>query len=343
MSIKVSVIIPVYNAEKYITQCIESLLDQTLDDCEFIFINDGSEDKSLLIIEKYKVLDPRIKLINQENQGVSMARNSGLQLATGEYVGFVDADDYVEKDMYEKLYNSAKQDDCDVIISNFESEIDGHQVITIYTFPIDVVQNKSFIEQIILPYFIKANNLNTACNKLYRNKLLKENKILFPEKVPLGEDGLFNMEVMSNANYIRYIDFTGYHYREVEGSATRNIVKNDYFRRAMEVYHMRLPQQYLDKIDKNKIQKLKSEKLINTVISYIYAYFIPTRDLSFLKRFCYVNNMIQNNYVRESLLVYDDEHYKKLGRYEKLIFYLIKKKSPVGLFFATTYSRLRNS
>ncbi|MES9697320.1 glycosyltransferase [Bacillus sp. JJ927] len=103
-----SVIIPVYNAEKYITQCIESLLNQTLRECEFIFINDGSTDNSEKIIEDYKKINDRITLINQENQGVSIARNRGLDVSTGEYVGFVDADDYIEKDMYEMLYNAAK-------------------------------------------------------------------------------------------------------------------------------------------------------------------------------------------------------------------------------------------
>src|SRR6476646_4070363 len=98
MSQKVSVIIPVYNAGKYITRCIESLLNQTLQECEFIFINDGSIDDSREIIEGYKQVDDRIILINQVNQGVSIARNKGLYLAAGEYVGFVDADDCIEKD-----------------------------------------------------------------------------------------------------------------------------------------------------------------------------------------------------------------------------------------------------
>ena len=135
MGIKVSVIIPVYNAEKYITECIESLLNQTLQQCEFIFVNDGSKDHSGAIIDEFKKKDSRIILINQENQGVSMARNNGLKAASGEYVGFVDADDYIENDMYETMYNHAKQDECDAVISNLESEMEGRKFISNYPFP----------------------------------------------------------------------------------------------------------------------------------------------------------------------------------------------------------------
>jgi glycosyltransferase involved in cell wall biosynthesis len=245
MSLKVSVIIPVYNAEKYINQCIESLINQTLQECEFIFINDGSKDESQQIIENYQKLDVRIKLINQENQGVSIARNVGLRIAKGEYIGFVDADDFIEKKMYEILYTTAKQNDSDVIISNFESEIEGHKINTKYPFPIEVTLNNDYINEEILPYFLKEDNLNTGCNKIYKNKVIRENNLKFPEKVPLGEDGLFNMCFFSFADTMKYIDYTGYFYREVEGSATRNITGMDYFNRAIEVYNMKVPAIYI--------------------------------------------------------------------------------------------------
>ena len=120
LEIKISVVIPVYNAEEYIIECIESLLGQTLKECEFIFVNDGSNDGSQQIIERYKLLDSRIKLINQENQGVSCARNNGLKIALGEYIGFVDADDFIEEEMYEVLYDSIKSDNSDSVISNYK-------------------------------------------------------------------------------------------------------------------------------------------------------------------------------------------------------------------------------
>ncbi|MFP3123365.1 glycosyltransferase [Ectobacillus funiculus] len=342
MSRKVSVIIPVYNAERYITQCIESLLSQTLLECEFIFVNDGSKDNSRQIIENYTKLDDRVKLINQKNQGVSIARNVGLLSAIGEYVGFVDADDYIERDMYEILYNSAKQSDCDIVVSNFESEIEGHTVITKYPFPVDTVLKRDYIEEEILPYFLKTDDLNTACNKIYRNKVIKENNVKFPDKVALGEDGMFNMRFFSNATIMKYIDYTGYHYREVVGSATRNISEKDYFSRALEVYNLELPEIYSGRTDKEKVRQLKSIKLLNSVISYIHIYFMPSKDVSFNKRYKYVKNMIGNKHIRESLPIYYSELYSALGRYEKCVIDLIKRKSTLGLYCVTVYSRFRN-
>ncbi|SEC07556.1 glycosyltransferase [Paenibacillus sp. GP183] len=342
MSQKVSVIIPVYNAERYIASCLESLLSQTLQECEFIFINDGSKDNSRQIIEKYQRADQRIKLINQENEGVSSARNVGLNEAAGEYIGFVDADDYIEHEMYETLYNAAKQSNCDVVISNFESELEGHKVITRYPFPIETVLKKDFLEEEILPYFLKADNLNTAWNKIYKTEVIKENHIKFPSKVALGEDGIFNMKFFSHANLTKYIDYTGYHYRKVTGSATRNLSEKDYFKRALEVYHLELPEVYDGKTDRVKMRQFKSIKLINSVMSYIHLYFTPTKEVSFGKRYIYVKNMIGNQYVREALPIYYNEIYHSLGRYEKFIADKIRNKSILGLYCAVAYSRVRN-
>ncbi|MDF0727762.1 glycosyltransferase [Cytobacillus sp. S13-E01] len=342
MRVKVSVVIPVYNAEKYIAQCIESLLDQTLKECEFIFINDGSTDTSRKIIESYKVFDSRIKLFNQYNKGVSVARNKGIELAVGDFIGFVDADDYIEKDMYERLYVAGIESDCDLVISNFVSEIEGHRVITKYPFETETPLNKNYIEDEVLLYFIKSDNLNTACNKIYKLQVIRENKAFFPEKVPLGEDGIFNIHIFSRATIIKYIDYTGYHYREVAGSATRDISKNDYFSRALEVYKLNLLQVYKEKYDKVVIQQLKSIRLINSVVSYIYIYFKPSKIVSFNYRFQYVNYMVNNKHVREALLYYNSENHMSLSRYQKFVLTMIKRKSVVGLFLATTYIRFRN-
>lgn len=339
---RVSVIIPFYNVENYITQCIESLLCQELDDCEFIFVNDGSKDNSRQIVEKYKKLDRRILLINQENQGVSMARNTGLSVAVGEYIGFVDADDEIEKDMYRILFESAKQSDCDVVISNLESEIEGHKVITKYPFPVDVLLKEDFIKQEILQYFLMSDQLNTVSNKIYKQIVIRNNKISFPEKVALGEDGLFNMQFFSNAKIARYIEYTGYHYREVPGSATRNILEKDYFNRALEVFTSKYPEKYLEKISDPKIQRLKSIKLIKSVMSYVHIYFTPSEELSFCKRCQWIRKMLTHKYVRRAITDCYNEIYSSAGRYEKFIIDMIKRQSILGLYCAVSYSRFKN-
>lgn len=111
---KVSVIIPVYNVEKYLKQCLDSVVNQTLQDIEIICVNDGSTDNSLKILEEYAQKDNRIIIISQENQGQSVARNIALEKATGEYVGFVDSDDYIDSNFYEELYRHAKKNNTDI-------------------------------------------------------------------------------------------------------------------------------------------------------------------------------------------------------------------------------------
>lgn len=343
MNMKVSVIIPVYNAEKYITECVGSLLNQTLKQCEFIFVNDGSTDQSGTIIEEFKKKDSRIILINQENQGVSIARNNGLKIASGEYVGFVDADDYIEIDMFETMYHAAKENDCDTVVSNFERELDGHFVKTRYIFPYEVSLTKKYISEEIIPYFLKTEDLNSIWNKIYRNKIIKQNNLRFPPNIDLGEDARFNIHFFSIASSAKFIDYCGYHYREVLGSATRDISKKDYFQKALEEYTLEIPEIEKFNLDKRKIKKLKSIKLINSVLSYIHLYFTPSNGLSIREKFNYVSYMIKSDIVREALQIYNGEYFSELGRYEKVLIKLVEKNFIIGLYVVTAYSRVRNN
>jgi glycosyltransferase involved in cell wall biosynthesis len=342
MELKVSVIIPVYNAEKYIQECIQSLLNQKIKECEFIFIDDGSTDKSREIIETYKNKDNRIILVSQENKGVSVARNQGLRIAIGEYIGFVDADDYVDDDMFLVLYEAARQENFDVIICNIESEMNGKKFKTTYPFPLNQRLTGDYIENELIPYFFRMDNLNSVVNKIYKNKIIKEKGLEFPIGVALGEDGLFNMHFFSHTKVAKYINYNGYHYREVKGSATRNIASKDYFKRALDVYHMKFPAKITEKIPSEKIKILKSTKFINSVISYIHLYLEPSKEVSFKKRYQFVKNMIHNQDVREALEVYCLETESSLGRYERFIVKMIHKKSAAALYFASAYSRFRN-
>ena len=341
MSVKVSVIIPVHNAEKYIRECIESLLNQTLQQCEFIFINDGSADNSEQIINEYKKIDNRIMLINQENNGVSTARNTGLYRASGEYIGFVDSDDYVELDMYEQLYTKAKEYNCDVVFCNYESEIEGHKLITDYSFPKNNLLDADFIDRTILPYFIKEENFNTVWNKIYKNKIIQEKYITFPPNMDLGEDGMFNIYFFNNAKKTVYLDYTGYHYREVAGSATRNLKKN-YFQQSLDVYNMELPDQIQNKINIHTIKQFKSIKLIKSTIAYIHIYFQPSKEVSFLKRYLFIKKMISDKSVQESLSYYYIENQSGLVSYERALIYAIRKRLTIILYLITAYSRARN-
>jgi glycosyltransferase involved in cell wall biosynthesis len=331
----------VYNAEKYLAECIESLVSQTLKECEFIFVNDGSSDRSREIIDEYKKKDSRIILINQVNQGVSIARNQGLKTAIGEYVGFVDADDFVAKDMYETLYRTAKNGICDVVFSNLNSEMEGKKVVINYPFQKDILLDKEYIRKNILLHFIKEENMNSVCNKIYRNSLVKDNKIEFPERVALGEDGMFNVHFFSIAYNATYLNYGGYYYREVAGSATRNFLDHDYFQRSLEAYSMEIPEVYKQIIDKQEIQKLKSIKLMNSILGYIYQAISSNSNLK--QKYQYIHRVITNEHVRESLPIYYQKFYGSSGLYQRSVLTMIKIKSVLGLYIITLYSHLRNN
>lgn len=226
--VKVSVIIPVYNVEVYLRKCLDTLINQTLKDIEYICINDGSTDNSLLILEEYAQKDSRFIIINQENQGQGAARNKGLEFVKGEYIGFVDPDDWIESDMYEEMYNKAKKYDVDIIECNrnfyrnnlLEKKEDNQKLIYKNT-------NQEIIyENIYQPLTFFENFLDvysgSVLNKLFKTEFIKKNNILF-SKGRMIEDVVFFLSALaSNPKYMN-IDKYYYCYNLRVGSSVNSI------------------------------------------------------------------------------------------------------------------------
>ena len=166
---KVSIIVPFYNVEDYIERCLDSLVNQTLREIEIILVNDGSKDKSADIAFKYLNKYPdKIKYVEKINGGLSDARNYGMEYATGEYIAFIDSDDYVERDMYEKMYSVAKRENSDMVECDFYWEYQNKSKVDCgkkYT------NKKEMIEKIRV----------VAWNKLIRRKILEKSNIKFPK------------------------------------------------------------------------------------------------------------------------------------------------------------------
>ena len=299
MSVKVSVIIPVYNSENYLEECVQSLLNQSLKECEFIFINDGSTDNSYNILKKYEALDKRVLILNQENKGVSIARNNGLAKARGSFVGFVDSDDTVESEYFETLFEAGIKNNVDVVMVDWNTIKNNACKKFEYKFDENKLLNKQYIEENILPLFIKEDSLNAIWNKLYKRELIEKFNINFPEGVALGEDGIFNIRFFTYAKSAFYLKYSGYNYREVEGSATRNIVEKDYFKNSLEVYKNDIKEFKQWNIDIKDIDRYKADKLINSVMSYAYLYFDSNEQLTLGERYKYVNKMIKTKEVNE--------------------------------------------
>ncbi len=227
--IKVSIIIPVYNTAKYLRQCLDSIKNQTLKEIEIICINDGSSDNSLEILNEYAENDNRFIILSQKNQGQSTARNTGLKAAKGEYIGFVDSDDYIDIAMFEKLYNNVKENDSEITMCSFYTYNDkttylnpSDRYMTLDLFP------ESF-DNIVFSYKDTSKFLFricvSPCNKIYKNSLFREYNIKFPEGLYF-EDNVFFYEIYLQAKKISLIRDRLYYYRII--SETSTVSGNEY-------------------------------------------------------------------------------------------------------------------
>lgn len=184
--IKISIIIPVYNAEKYLEQCLESVITQSLKEIEIICVNDGSTDNSLQILEKYSRKDNRIIIINQENGGASKARNSALQIAKGEYCLNIDSDDWINEEYFKSLYNKAKSKNLDILISDMNFiELNNESIYQkdLKILDTDLISGKEYIQ-----IFLKENFYGYTWNKLIKRELYTKNNIKYNEKIFMFED-----------------------------------------------------------------------------------------------------------------------------------------------------------
>ena len=211
----VSVIVPVYNIEKYIGRCIESIRSQTYADLEIILVDDGSTDSSGTICDEYAGKDSRIKVIHQKNGGVSSARNRGLDAATGDYIGFVDGDDYIDRRMYANLISKFLRDDVDIAITGFAVESTPGNFIRHCTEEGEIVLSRS--EQLTC---LMKNRLYSCscCDKLFRRELLEN--IRFDCKITNYEDYLFLYQVMKRSSRAVFSSELSYYYCSNSASAT---------------------------------------------------------------------------------------------------------------------------
>ena len=267
---KVSVIVPIYNVEKYLEKCINSLLSQTLEDIQIILVNDGSKDNSGNIAKEYeKNNKDRVIYVEKENGGLSDARNYGLKYATGDFIAFLDSDDYIEKNAYEEMYNKAIEENADYVECDF-----------IWEFPNKIRVDKQY------PYKNKKEMLSfvrvVAWNKLIKRQLITDNNLEFPKGLRY-EDVEFTYKLIPFINKFAYVDKSFIHYVQREGSIAN--VQNE---RTAEIFTV------LD----NVIEFYKENNIYDEYrdeLEYNYARYLLC---SSLKRMC----KIKDKTIREKLL-----------------------------------------
>lgn len=229
----ISVIIPMYNAEKYIGKLLKCLKEQTYNNLEIIIVNDGSTDNSLEIVEKFQKEDKRINIVNIKNNGVGNARNVGIKMANGSYITFLDADDYIEPNMYEEIVKKMKETNVEILRCNFIKEDENGNVIKSNNDLMDLsnkVLNKSEINNKLLLNIFEDKLPTYVCLLFAKTEIIK-NKLEFRTDIRMMEDLIFCLELYMSINQIYLFDFKCYHYIRYGESSTRarkNLIRNYY-------------------------------------------------------------------------------------------------------------------
>ncbi|MBO4956650.1 MAG: glycosyltransferase [Rickettsiales bacterium] len=312
-NISVSIIVPVYNVEQYLERCLNSLINQTLQNIEIICINDGSMDNSLSILKQYAEKDKRIKIIDQENQGVSVARNNGIEASQGEYIGFVDSDDYVDLDFFENLYNKAKKEDADIVEAKY--------------YKIKKLKNNS-------QKLINRSGIYTYynfCFNIYRRQFIKDNNIQFPIGIKIAEDTTFELEVLLKSNKTVILDKNKkscYYYILRKNSATTNIINNieDKFTGFLESVKMRIN---LLNVYGHKMNNEILDKYFNDLVNSIFYYSILYK--------IYDNNILLNSLYETIQYIKDNFNYNLLtNKFMYIELFKINNVSDLRQFGVTT-------
>lgn len=291
---KVSIVVPIYNVESYLGRCVDSILAQTHLDIEIILVNDGSPDGCAAICEKYAAADSRIIVINQENKGLPGARNSGLKIAKGEFVGFIDSDDVIDADMVEDFVNVALNNyKPDVIASNIIQYENGNVKYQILKneLPYGVLLKQEEIKKhFIEPYYGGYMGIiPSACTKIYKTAFLKKNNLKFDESLKRAEDYWFNFYVFLKLNNLYAIDKAYYHYFKNEGSIIRSYRENQF------ALYLKSREKLL--WENNKLNckidwQCFNAEFINNTNEYIL---LCIKKLSFFKSYKKVMQILKNN------------------------------------------------
>ncbi|MDY3373018.1 MAG: glycosyltransferase family 2 protein [Terrisporobacter othiniensis] len=329
-NVKVSVIIPIYNSEKYLVRCLDSIVNQTLKDIEVILINDGSTDNSLDICNEYAKLDPRVIVINSENKGVSQARNQGIYMAKGQYIYFVDSDDYMDIQGLEEMYSIAKENEVDIVICNFYKD---NKIVKSSLPPnvkLEYTQlNKALLKcstDMLLPFPFRS---------LFKNSE-KQRRISFKYTLKYGEDTLYNLKSYFNNVSVFYLDNQFYHYisntNSVMSTKKDNLLHN-------------LNDLYIEKINLFTNKNLEEHK--QDVYDYSLGHMLDLLidDVYKYDEINHIRNSLKS--IRNSEMISDGYKYSNLKntgdtRVYKLIKLLLKYRLYTALKHLIIIIRLKN-
>ena len=332
----ISIIIPVYNVEKYLADCLDSLVNQTMSDIEIICVNDGSKDNSLAILEDYAKREKRIVLLNQPNSGVSVARNNALKQVRGEYYMFVDSDDWIDANACEVAYNCAIKENADCLMFSYVKEFGSHSIVNHLFEKKYIVWNadevkKNFHRRLFGPIGkepAKPQDMDiivTPCMQLFRTDKYTRIPFIDIHEVGTFEDGLYQMEVYNDCERFVYIDRPFYHYLKTNDGSITTRYKADLSEKFQHLWDI-----IENKIEKYSLGKEYQEALNNRVALSMIGLGLNEikAQRGFAKSVLGGGNLLNISRIKESIKLLD---ISCMPIPWKVFFYLCKKRLTILL------------
>lgn len=313
----VSIIIPIYNVEKYLENCVNSVINQSYSNLEIILVDDGSPDNCPKMCDDFSIIDKRIKVIHKKNAGLGLARNSGLEIATGEYVIFVDSDDWIDLDTVEKMLSIAQKDNCDFIVAGFNRQYDENKIISSNkcTDVIEIIKKSDIQEKILYPILGSLSKNSNDVERemcvwtnMYKLSIIRDSNIIFAnEREFLSEDLLFNINYIMKINSAALVPYCFYHYRLNHVSLTNAYRKNRFSLLCNLYKHEK------DLLSKYNIWSDAQERVYRTFIMKArnaIRILVNSKNLSFSKKYTHLKKILNNEILIEILSKYPINSYK---------------------------------
>ena len=326
---KVSIIVPIFNVERYLERCMDSLLSQSLRDIEIIMVDDESPDNCPQLCEEYKAKYPNVKVVHKKNGGLGFARNSGLEVAEGEYVAFIDSDDFVDTDMFQNLYEYGKKNNCDAVFCGYNIYRDAEHIRRMQENADYVLrQGADGVKQVLLDmvgpepdYHSDAKLLMSVWRAIYSRKVIEENHLRFvSERVYIAEEIMWHLDFLPCCKCVGLIPQTHYYYC-MNGTSLTRTYRADRFQKELFLYHAQEEKLRKAGFDETGFRVRLNRQLLMKTRVCISQQVVFINQLGYLKARKNIKEIVNVLELQAILKTYP---YKLLPLRHKLFFLLVK-------------------
>lgn len=317
--IKISVIIPIYNSEKYLHKTIKSVIDQTCRRIEIICVDDGSNDSSLEICNEFKRNDDRIVVVEQKNKGVSSARNSGLKIAKGEFIIFLDSDDCYDINAFDSMYNDIVRNNVDVVFYNLVNDYNGKFVIRNCRIKDGIYKVKEIEDILLDDGSITGILFGSSCSAIYKRNIIRNNKLAFDIDLSVNEDGFFNLEYILKSNKIMSCSNKKYYFYRQTSLNDKN---KDYIDSLDKAYKYSYNYKFIDGFSK----QIKNRY---ATILFQKSFYLAQKGSIMVAR-----KALFDLWITKELYTYENE---RINIYKKILMLCIKKQYYIFFILVIRY------